>query len=128
MNLICDRGVDEKLWTSFRLRTSSLMLECDNIRYELSQIGSLGEGSKVFDAYRWAKVNNPQQQSREWFKSNSCPLDKEHVNILCDGLDWTQFEWDTNGVKIGGVDYTIKKLFWVKRHSKDCTETAMPLE
>lgn len=102
------------------------MLESDRVRYELSLSGSIHDGTKKFDAYRWSIVVNPHQKSREWLKVNNCPLDKEHVNILKDGLDWSQFEWGVNSVKISGEEFLVRKIFWVRRTApRECTEKKM---
>lgn len=115
LKLICDRGVDPRQWTSYRLKFSVLMLETDMVRYELSTCGTLKEGDKEYDAYRWAKVKNPMQKSREWMKNNPIPLPESEIEIIKNGLDWSQIEWGTSYVRVDGVNYNIKKLFWIKK-------------
>lgn len=95
------------------------MLETDTCRYELSTSGTLKEGDKVYDAYRWAKVKNPMQKSREWMRDNPIPLKESEIEIIKDGLDWSQIEWGTNYVRVDGVNYNIKKLFWIKKNDQN---------
>jgi hypothetical protein len=116
--MISDRGTDPSQWTSYRLRTSSLFLETDSDRYELSLFKSATSGSQHFDTYRWARVKNPEVISRWDLRAQiNVPLPKNRIDNIVENVDWSEFCWGLSSVIVRGLEYHIKKLWWQSRFS-----------
>ena len=106
---MCDRGVEPKQWTSFKLNKSVLYLEDSQHRYELSRTADTVGPAR----YRWAQVLQPHRVTCQLMKTENVPLSAHRVKVLHKSLDWSQIQWANSTVTIADSAYAIKKLFWV---------------
>lgn len=126
---ICDRGMDEKFWTSTRLKKEVLYLESQETRFELSRC-SVSKGK--YDLYRWSKVLpeplllthisslsrlKPIKGAVKRKKSDAphsdvqvFPLPLSRISVLENDLDWDEIEWGPDSVRVRGQIYRIKSL------------------
>jgi hypothetical protein len=109
INLVCDRGVEPKQWTSFKLHKSVLYLEDYAHRYELSRTMDAAGPAR----YRWAQVLLPHRVTCQLMKTENVPLAANRVTVLEESIDWSHIQWANTTVTVAGTAYFIKKLFWV---------------
>lgn len=126
LTAICDRGMDEKFWTSTRLKREVLYLESRDGCFELSRSASTGK----YDTYRWAKVSmdsplshlsslsrlKPTKSSAKRKKPEGVegavklPLPLDRIIVLENDLDWDEIEWGPNEVRVRGHIYPIRSI------------------
>lgn len=108
INLVCDRGVEPKQWTSFKLHKSVLYLEDYAHRYELARTDLAGPAR-----YRWARVLQPHRVTCQLMKTENVPLAAHRITVLLESIDWSGIQWANSSVTVAGTAYTVTKLFWV---------------
>eukprot|EP01137_Pigoraptor_chileana_P001033 Opistho-2@38093 len=113
-NLIADRGTDPHAWTSNRLKNEVIYLETERERYELSVASPAfsKENPSLFDKYRWARVQNPQQLNRHTLEGIAVPLKTEHIDVIHSDLDWADVKWTANSIVIRDTTYSLSRMFW----------------
>jgi len=126
LSLLCDRGVEQSDWTSYRLRSSVLYLETRNIRYELSKEGSTVIEGMKYDTYRWVQVLDPPKITSAFLRSEAVPLQDDQVKVLESNLDWSQIHYGPSSIRVNGKEYPITKLFWFPRSQKDVNNQEEP--
>ena len=128
LSLVTDRGLDPKLWTSYRLRSEVLFLEGRTQRFELSRVPSLpaaataavalvgggggsGKLSSVPDRYCFKACTAPLEGRQ--LRELGVPLQPPHVKDLSGPLEWEEFGFCTDGLMVQGNYYALERLCWM---------------
>ena len=109
---ICDKGRDFKDFTSYRLKKSVLYIETFNQRFEIAlNIMDHTNDEYLFEEYETFKISEviePIPKDNDFMLSNKIPLEDKFVKLLFNKLDWHEFLWGENCLKI--KDYLINGI------------------
>ena len=125
LSLVTDRGLDPKLWTSYRLRSEVLFLESTTQRFELSRCPPADQGggkrNSGPDKYILKLCNAPLEGRQ--LRELGVPLPPAHVQDVSGPLDWEEFGLCTDGLLVGGKYYALERLCWVPTGSRDGSDS-----
>merc|ERR1712007_150577 len=93
---MCDRGEDDKFWTSRKLKLQTLYIENGSARYEITRQESADDVFQDYDKYRFSMVKNPFKVDNNFMIENNIPLSEAYVTVLRHNLDWREFLWGTD--------------------------------
>lgn len=115
LSAICDTGRELKDYTSFLLKESVLYIETNNKRYEISRnVSDLTNDDYLFEefeSFKLSEVLSPFQKDNDFMENNEIPLKNEFLDVIFPRLDWHEFEWGENTLKIKTMEIHNIKAF-----------------
>lgn len=113
---ICDKGRDLKDYTSWKLKDKVLYLETKENRYEIARNVSDHTNDdylfEEFETFRLSKVHPPVgQKDNDFMLGTNIPLGMQHVEVVFARLDWHDFEWGEDSMKVNGIEIKNIKCF-----------------
>lgn len=102
INVVADKGYDEKQFTSSRLTSEVLYLEDSTDRYEISCKDKKFTLKKV-------KILTSEEM-----ENSSIPLNQQNSQVIQSGLNWHDFHWGINSLKLKGNEYFLKNARFLK--------------
>ena len=109
---ICDKGHDFKDYTSYKLKDKVLYIETRDKRYEISLnvIDHTNDDYlfEEFETYNFAEVIDPIEKDNDFMLDNPVPLEEKYIIPIFKRLDWHEFIWGENALKI--KDKTIENI------------------
>jgi hypothetical protein len=112
---IADKGRDLKGFTSWKLKDNTLNLETNDKRYEIARnITDHTNDDYLFEEYetfRISEVENPIFKDNQFMLENSVPLLNGHVNVIFSRIDWHEFQWGEQTLKIRNLEIPNLKCF-----------------
>jgi hypothetical protein len=94
---VSDIGVDVSFWTSYRLKSSVIVVETETERFEISRDGVDPTG---YDTYRFARVRDPASVGIDAVRLLGVPLPETQLDVLASHLDWSCFRWRDDGLRV----------------------------
>ncbi|EGR29451.1 hypothetical protein IMG5_155280 [Ichthyophthirius multifiliis] len=108
----CDKSSEPKEWVSHHLKKHVLYIETDNQRFEVSMND---EEDMIlvneFDQYKLVKVKDPFLYDNEFMKNNNIPLNDKNVEVIYKDLDWSEFKWGTQYLKVRDFEINCLKSY-----------------
>ena len=109
---ICDKGHDFKDYTSYKLKDKVLYIETSDKRYEIS-LNVFDHTNddylfEEFETYNFAEVIDPIEKDNDFMLDNPVPLEEKYIIPIFKRLDWHEFIWGENALKI--KDKTIENI------------------
>lgn len=104
LSAICDKGRSFKDYTSYKLKDKVLYIETENKRYEISlNYSDHNNDDYLFEKYETFNLNeviNPIEKDNDFMNDNKIPLPEKYVKNLFKRVDWHDFIWGENSLKI----------------------------
>lgn len=101
---ICDKGRNFKDFTSHRLQKNVLYIETSTQRFEISlNIMDHSNDEFLFEEYEKfnvAEVKEPIPKDNDFMLENKIPLEEKYVIPIFSRIDWHEFLWGENCLKI----------------------------
>ena len=109
---ICDKGHDFKDYTSYKLKDKVLYIETSDKRFEISlNITDHNNDDYLFEeyeTYNFGEVIDPIEKDNDFMLDNIVPLEDKNIKSIYERLDWHEFIWGENALKI--KDMTIEGI------------------
>ena len=109
---ICDKGRDFKDYTSYKLKDKVLYIETSDKRFEISlNITDHNNDDYLFEeyeTYNFGEVIDPIEKDNDFMLDNIVPLEDKNIKSIYERLDWHEFIWGENALKI--KDMTIEGI------------------
>lgn len=104
LSAIADRGNDFKDFLSWKLKDKVLYIENNSKRFEISRnILDHYNDDYLFDEFETFKISevlNPFEKDALYMQENIVPLENSSIKIIYDRLDWHDFQWGEDSLKI----------------------------
>jgi hypothetical protein len=100
---ICDKGYECKEYTSYKLKDKVLYFENKEKRYEISLILENNNDDFLFEPYEkfnFNEVLSPEEKDNDFMLDNKVPLENKYVKEIFKRLDWQDFIWGENSIKV----------------------------
>ena len=129
----CDKGRDFKDFTSHRLKKSVLYIETYSQRYEIS-LNDMDNNNddflfEEFEKYKIVEVINSIPKDNDFMiEHKKIPLEDKFVKVIYNMVDWHDFLWGENCLKVKDITISGIKCFNYYQKSNEFSEKSESIE